>query len=45
MRAYLTGILPIVKDKVQSKPNDFKEYTILDAGEFSEYIGFIRNPL
>ena len=39
--AYLTGILPIVRDKVQSKLNNFEEYTILDAKELSEYVGFI----
>lgn len=38
--AYLTGILPIVRDKVQSKLNNFKEYTILNARELAEYIGF-----
>ena len=38
--AYLTGILPIVRDKVQSKLNNFKEYTFLNAGRFSEYVGF-----
>ncbi len=38
--AYLTGILPIVRDKVQSKLNNFREYTILDALELSEYVGF-----
>ena len=38
--AYLTGILPIVRDKVQSKLNNFEEYTILKAYELSEYIGF-----
>ena len=38
--AYLTGILPVVRDKVQSKLNNFEEYTILDAGELAEYIGF-----
>ncbi len=38
--AYLTGILPIVRDKVQSKLNNFEEYTIIDAGVFSEYMGF-----
>lgn len=38
--AYLTGILPIVRDKVQSKLNNFREYTILDAGRLAEYIGF-----
>ena len=38
--AYLTGILPIVRDKIQSKLNNFEEYTILDASELAEYIGF-----
>ncbi|MCR5790913.1 MAG: ATP-binding protein [Lachnospiraceae bacterium] len=38
--AYLTGILPIVRDKIQSKLNVFEEYTILDAGELAPFIGF-----
>ena len=38
--AYLTGILPIVRDKVQSKLNNFDEYTVLDPGELAEYVGF-----
>ena len=38
--AYLTGILPIVRDKIQSKLNNFDEYTFLNAGRFTEYIGF-----
>ncbi len=38
--AYLTGILPIVRDRIQSKLNNFREYTILDALELSEYVGF-----
>ena len=38
--AYLTGILPVVRDKIQSKLNNFREYTILDAGELAEFIGF-----
>ena len=38
--AYLTGILPIVRDKIQSKLNNFREYTILNAVQLSEYIGF-----
>jgi hypothetical protein len=38
--AYLTGILPIIRDKVQSKLNNFREYTILNAGAFAEYVGF-----
>ncbi len=39
--AYLTGILPIVRDKIQSKLNNFEEYTILDSKELTEYVGFI----
>ena len=38
--AYLTGILPVIRDKVQSKLNNFREYTILDAGKLAEFIGF-----
>ncbi len=38
--AYITGILPVVRDKVQSKLNNFEEYTILDSKELSEYVGF-----
>lgn len=38
--AYLTGILPIVRDRVQSKLNNFEEYTILDADELAEFVGF-----
>lgn len=38
--AYLTGILPIIRDKVQSKLNNFRESTILGAGRLAEYVGF-----
>ena len=38
--AYLTGILPVVRDKIQSKLNNFQEYTIMDAEELAEFIGF-----
>ena len=38
--AYLTGILPVVRDKIQSKLNNFQEYTILFAENLAEYIGF-----
>lgn len=38
--AYLTGILPVVRDRIQSKLNNFEEYTILDAGVLAEYVGF-----
>ena len=43
--AYLTGILPIVRDKIQSKLNNFREYTILDAMELTEYIGFTSDEV
>ena len=38
--AYITGILPVVRDKIQSKLNNFEEYTILDAGQFAQFTGF-----
>ena len=38
--AYLTGILPVVRDKIQSKLNNFREYTILNAGPLAEFVGF-----
>ena len=38
--AYLTGILPVVRDKIQSKLNNFREYTVLSAGPLAEFIGF-----
>lgn len=43
--AYLTGILPVVRDKVQSKLNNFKEYTILEAAELAEYVGFTEKEV
>ena len=43
--AYLTGILPVVRDKVQSKLNNFREYTILNPGKFAEYIGFTSDEV
>ena len=43
--AYLTGILPIVRDKVQSKLNNFDELTILDANEIAEFVGFTNDEV
>ena len=43
--AYLTGILPVVRDKVQSKLNNFREYTILNASSLSEFIGFTEEEV
>ncbi|MBR6296396.1 MAG: AAA family ATPase [Treponema sp.] len=43
--AYITGILPVVRDRVQSKLNNFEEYTILDAGKLAEFIGFTSDEV
>ena len=43
--AYMTGILPIKKDKGQSAVSDFDEFTVLEPGEYSEYIGFTENEV
>ena len=43
--AYLTGVLPIIRERVQSKLNNFDEYTILNAGPFSEYTGFTNDEV
>lgn len=38
--AYLTGILPIMKSNTQSKLNNFRNISMLNNDEFSEFIGF-----
>lgn len=38
--AYLTGILPIVREKIQSKLNNFTEYTMLSSNALAPFIGF-----
>ena len=43
--AYITGILPVVRDRVQSKLNNFREYTILDAHELAEFTGFTEKEV
>lgn len=43
--AYLTGILPIKKEKTQSALNNFNEYTMLSAGKLSPYIGFTEEEV
>ncbi|MBO4699904.1 AAA family ATPase [bacterium] len=40
--AYLTGILPIVRDKVQSKLNVFDESTMLSPFGMEEFFGFTK---
>ena len=43
--AYLTGILPIFREIVQSKLNNFKEYTMLAPDQFALYFGFTENEV
>lgn len=43
--AYLTGILPIVRDKVQSKLNMFDEYTMRDSWCLAEFVGFTTDEV
>lgn len=43
--AYLTGILPIKKLKTQSALNNFKQYTMLNAGPFADFIGFTEDEV
>ena len=43
--AYLTGILPIVRDRVQSKLNNFEEYTILNSYNLAEFVGFTEKEV
>ena len=43
--AYLTGILPIVRDRIQSKLNLFREYTMVNAGRLAPYFGFTADEV
>ena len=43
--AYLTGILPIVRDRIQSKLNEFKEYSMINPRNFSGFIGFTEDEV
>ena len=43
--AYLTGILPILRETVQSKLNNFTEYTMLKPGPFAQYFGLTSNEV
>ncbi|HAL18390.1 MAG TPA: hypothetical protein DCO86_02050 [Spirochaetaceae bacterium] len=38
--AYLTGILPMIKEKAQSKLNNFEESTMIDPRDLADCIGF-----
>ena len=43
--AYLTGILPIIKEKTDSGLNNFTEYTMLDADEMAPFMGFTEDEV
>ncbi len=43
--AYLTGIMPIVREKVQSKLNNFTEYTMLNAKNMASFMGFTKDEV
>ena len=43
--AYLTGILPILKESVQSKLNNFKEFTMLSPKQLAPYFGFTEEEV
>lgn len=43
--AYMTGILPIKKDHSQSAISDFKEFSILDPGEYAAFTGFTEDEV
>lgn len=43
--AYLTGILPIKKEKTQSAVNNLDEFTMLQADELAPYIGFTEDEV
>lgn len=43
--AYLTGILPIKREKTQSALNNFNEYTMLDSGRLAPYVGFTEDEV
>ena len=43
--AYLTGILPIKREKTQSALNNFDEFTMLQASKLAPYIGFTEDEV
>ena len=43
--AYMTGILPIKKDRFQSAMSDFKEYSMIKPRLFGEYVGFTEQEV
>ncbi|MBR4182347.1 MAG: AAA family ATPase [Lachnospiraceae bacterium] len=43
--AYMTGILPIKKQKGQSAVSDFEEYTVIKPGIYGKYVGFTEEEV
>lgn len=43
--AYMTGILPIKKQKGQSAVSDFEEYSIIKPRMFGKYVGFTEDEV
>ena len=43
--AYLTGILPVKKEKTQSALNNFDEFTMMSASNLAPYIGFTEDEV
>jgi len=43
--AYLTGILPIIREQAQSKLNEFKNISMLDPYGFAEFVGFTEEEV
>ncbi len=43
--AYLTGILPIVRDTIQSKLNEFDEYSMTNPRRLAQFAGFTEGEV
>ena len=43
--AYITGILPIVREKTESKLNNFREITFIKPQNFAEFTGFTEEEV
>ncbi len=43
--AYMTGILPVKKQKGQSAVSDFKEYAMIKPRQYGEYVGFTEQEV
>lgn len=43
--AYLTGILPIVRDRIQSNMNEFDEYSMTNARQLAPFAGFTEEEV